>query len=66
MRMRCRARCSRGNPEEKIAVIPIEGVIHQGTYEWVSKWIATVEKDPHVKAVVLAVDSPGGGVTRFR
>ena len=52
-----------GNPEEKIAVIPIEGVIHQGTYEWVSKWVKTVEKDPHVKAVVLSVDSPGGGVT---
>lgn len=52
-----------GNPEEKIVVLPIEGVIHQGTTEWVSKWIKNVEKDPHVKAVVLSIDSPGGGVT---
>ena len=29
----------------------------------VGKWLQLVEKDPHVKAVVLSVDSPGGGVT---
>jgi len=52
-----------GSPEEKIAVIPIEGVIYSGTTEWVNKWLGQVEKDPHVKAVVLSVDSPGGGVT---
>jgi len=52
-----------GNAEEKIAVIPIEGVIYGGTAESVNKWLQLVEKDPHVKAVVLSVDSPGGGVT---
>ena len=52
-----------GNAEEKIAVIPIEGVIYGGTAEAVGKWLQMVEKDPHVKAVVLSVDSPGGGVT---
>src|SRR5262245_47310475 len=52
-----------GKDEEKIAVIPIEGVIYSGTAEWVNKWIGLVEKDQHVKAVVLMVDSPGGGVT---
>jgi protease-4 len=52
-----------GNVEEKIAVIPIEGVITEGTSDVVGKWLQLVEKDPHVKAVVLSVDSPGGGVT---
>ncbi|HEV8604235.1 MAG TPA: signal peptide peptidase SppA [Tepidisphaeraceae bacterium] len=52
-----------GNPEEKIAVIPVEGVITQGTSEMVGKWLQTVERDPHVKAIVLSVDTPGGGVT---
>src|SRR3954471_3181049 len=52
-----------GNAEEKIAVIPIEGVIYGGTADVVNKWLQLVEKDPHVKAVVLSVDSPGGGVT---
>src|SRR6266550_2094749 len=52
-----------GNVEEKIAVIPVEGVITEGTADVVGKWLQLVEKDPHVKAVVLSVDSPGGGVT---
>jgi protease-4 len=52
-----------GSPEEKIAVIPIEGVIYGGTAEVVNKWLAQVEKDQSIKAVVLSVDSPGGGVT---
>jgi protease-4 len=52
-----------GKDEDKIAVIPIEGVIYSGTADWVNKWIGLVEKDQHVKGVVLMVDSPGGGVT---
>src|SRR5687767_2898540 len=52
-----------GNEQEKIVVIPIEGVITQGTSEWVSRWIDKIEQDSAVKAVVLSVDTPGGGVT---
>src|SRR6266513_170698 len=52
-----------GNPEEKIAVIPVEGIISQQTSDAVSKWITMVERDKHVKGVVLSVDTPGGSVT---
>src|SRR5258705_1864210 len=52
-----------GSSEEKIAVIPIEGIITQQTSDAVGKWITMIEKDKNVKAVVLSVDSPGGSVT---
>src|SRR6266566_1609659 len=35
-----------GNVEEKIAVIPVEGVITEGTADVVGKWLQLVEKDP--------------------
>jgi len=48
---------------EKIAVIEVDGVI---TQSYVRRWAEMVDKarrDERVKAVVLSVDSPGGGMT---
>jgi len=46
-----------------IAVIPIEGVIDARQAEFVHAAVESVLDDRHVQAVVLRVDSPGGGVT---
>ena len=47
---------------DKIAIISVEGTILEGN-GFVKKQIDRVRDDPHVKAVVLRVDSPGGTVT---
>lgn len=55
----------------KIAVIPVQGVIHTAEQtEWgtsmvddIKKALRAASEDDEVKAVVLAVDSPGGEVT---
>jgi len=55
----------------KIAVIPVQGVIHtQEQSEWGTSMVDDIKKalraaaeDDDVKAVVMAVDSPGGEVT---
>jgi protease-4 len=55
----------------KIAVIPVQGVIHNDeTTEWgtsmvddIKTALQTALDDDEVKAIVLAVDSPGGEVT---
>lgn len=55
----------------KIAVIPVQGVIHTAEQtEWGTSMVDDIKKalraaaeDDEVKAVVLAVDSPGGEVT---
>jgi protease IV len=52
-----------GDPDEKIAVIPVSGVIMGRTAERFDQLLTTVEKDKNVKAVVIDVDTPGGAVT---
>jgi protease-4 len=52
-----------GSANQKVAVLPIEGIINGETSELVCRWLRTIEKDENVKAVVLAVNTPGGGVT---
>ena len=55
----------------KIAVIPVQGIIHNDqTTEWgtsmvddIKSALQTALDDDEVKAIVLAVDSPGGEVT---
>jgi protease-4 len=55
----------------KIAVIPLQGIIHNDdTTEWgtsmvddIKSALQTALDDDEVKAIVLAVDSPGGEVT---
>jgi protease-4 len=50
------------NAEDKIVILPIEGVIMDGEEGFVKRAIDTAMDDKHVKAVVLRVDSPGGTV----
>jgi protease IV len=55
----------------KIAVIPVQGIIHNDeTTEWGTSMVEDIKTalqtaldDDEVKAIVLAVDSPGGEVT---
>ena len=46
--------------DNKVAVVRVEGFIFDT--RGVLDWIETVRKDPAIKAVILRVDSPGGGV----
>jgi len=48
---------------EKIAVIPIDGVIEPGSVERWGQMVDRARRETRVKAVVLAVNSPGGGMT---
>ncbi|MHB8971184.1 MAG: signal peptide peptidase SppA [Pirellulaceae bacterium] len=47
---------------DKVAIITVRGVILDGD-GFVKRQIDRVRKDPHVKAVVVRIDSPGGTVT---
>lgn len=53
----------KGDKTQTIAVIPIEGVIFGETVEKIEKLLQRVEEDNNVKALVLEIDTPGGGVT---
>lgn len=48
---------------EKVAVIPASGEVGEDMVERLRKLIAGVEEDHSVVAVVVEVDSPGGGIT---
>lgn len=48
---------------ERIAVIPVEGVISDATAKEVNRSLKQYGNDSRVKAILLRVDSPGGGVT---
>ena len=48
---------------DKVAIIPIDGVILEGSDGFVKHAIDRVAKDKSVKAIVLRVDSPGGSVS---
>lgn len=52
-----------GASSQRIAIIPVEGVIDDGQAEFVRSAVKDVLDDSNVRAVVLRVDSPGGGVT---
>ena len=52
----------RGSRETQIAIIPVEGAITDQTAVEVSAAVSRAQKD-NVDAVLLRVDSPGGGVT---
>lgn len=52
-----------GKPDQKIAVIPIQGIIDDGTSAIAHRVIDLIQRDDSVKAVVLEIDTPGGGVT---
>ena len=48
---------------DKVAILPIEGLILESDDGFVRRAIDTAIKDESVKAVVLRVNSPGGSVT---
>ena len=51
------------NAEDKVVILPIEGIILESEDGFIKRAIDTAMKDEHVKAVVLRVDSPGGSVS---
>jgi protease-4 len=52
-----------GEASQKVAVVPVHGMITDATSSWVAHWLRDIEKDPNIKALVLDVDTPGGAVT---
>jgi len=49
--------------KDRIAVIPIEGVIDDGMAKTVNRQLKLYGEDSRVKAIILRIDSPGGGVS---
>jgi protease IV len=49
-----------GDPEQKIAIIPVAGFIDESSFQDLDQHLASVEKDSTIKAVVIEVDTPGG------
>jgi protease-4 len=52
-----------GHRANKIAVINIEGVINGEMSVWVQKQLKMAEDDSNVKALIVRIASPGGGVS---
>lgn len=48
---------------DKIAVIPVEGVIDDKMAKTVNRHLKQYANDSRVKAIILRIDSPGGGVS---
>ncbi len=46
----------------KIAVVPLEGVLSNDVAERAVRQLTRYSHDPSIKAIVLRIDSPGGGV----
>jgi protease-4 len=53
----------KGPATVKIAIIRMEGIIDQDLVESVGRQIRQAADDPDVKAVILRIDSPGGGLS---
>ena len=53
----------KGPASSKIAVLRIEGIIDETAAESLLKQIERAAADPRVKAVILRINSPGGGLT---
>jgi len=49
--------------KDRIAVVPIEGVIDDGMAKTVNRQLKQYGEDSRVKAIILRIDSPGGGVS---
>jgi protease IV len=52
-----------GEGSDKIAVVPIDGLIDDNSVETFDKVLKDVEKDSAVKALVVEIDTPGGSAT---
>ena len=53
----------RGAADQRIVVIPVEGILLDARGQQFKRWLDSIDNDTHVKAIVLAIDSPGGAVT---
>lgn len=53
----------KGSATEEIAVVPIDGMLMSGSVSNFERLISQVEANDAVRAVVIEVDTPGGGVT---
>jgi protease-4 len=52
-----------GKATEKIAVVPLKGIIDSNASTQFARFMEQAENDKSVKAVVIEIDSPGGTVT---
>lgn len=52
-----------GDPTERVAIIPVNGVIMTEASQQFERFMQIAEQDKNVKAIVLEIDSPGGTVT---
>ena len=52
-----------GEASERVAIIPVNGVIMTEASRQFERFIRMAEADKNVKAIVLEIDSPGGTVT---
>ena len=52
-----------GDPTQRVAVIPVNGIIMNEASQQFARFIKMAEADQNVKAVILDIDSPGGTVT---
>lgn len=53
----------RSGTTDVVAIIPVEGLITGTSADDLEKILTTLRSNPHIKAVVLEIDSPGGEVT---
>ncbi|MFO0938172.1 MAG: S49 family peptidase [Gemmataceae bacterium] len=49
--------------KDKIAIVRVTGVISDATLAWPLHQLQQAAVDPHVKAIVLRIDSPGGTIS---
>lgn len=54
---------SKGDSTQKIAVVPLKGLIDENASTAFDRYMKQAEEDATVKAVVVEIDSPGGTVT---
>jgi protease-4 len=52
-----------GDPTERVAIIPVNGIIAADASEQFARFMKTAEADKNVKGIVIEIDSPGGTVT---
>jgi protease-4 len=51
-----------GDPAQKVAIIPVSGLIDEDAAQRLDRFLRTAENDSNVKGIVLKIDSPGGTV----
>ena len=54
---------TRGEADQGIAVVPVEGLIDSEIATQVTRWMKEIENDSDIKGLVLQVETPGGYVT---